>query len=40
MSLTVDYAGNIVGALPDIGAYELVISGGGGFKMDMGMGMT
>jgi len=40
VGLTEDYAGNIVGALPDIGAYEKMTAGGGGFKMDMGMGMT
>lgn len=37
VGLTQDYAGNIVGALPDIGAYEKMMSRGGGLSMTLDM---
>jgi hypothetical protein len=37
VSLTTDYAGAIVTAPPNIGAYETVLPGGGGLSMSMGM---
>jgi hypothetical protein len=40
VGLTEDYAGHIVGAIPDIGAYERMLNQGGSLHMDMGMSLT